>query len=75
MNFSQHSYNTRHMANFTIHKLLIVLVRKVRLWELRYLSGDKDVEPGLFVMTPNNLRTFRKTLCLFYSLEKRPRVI
>ena len=69
MNLAQHSYN-RHMAVFTICKLLTVLVRKVRLWKLRYLSGNKDVEPGLFVMTPNNLRTFRATRCLLFLVGK-----
>jgi hypothetical protein len=69
MNSTHHSY-TRHMANFTICKLLTVLVRRVRIWEFRYLSDDKDVEPGLFVMTPYNLRTFRTTQRLLFFIGK-----
>jgi hypothetical protein len=67
MNFARHSFNTQHMAIFTIYKLLTVLARKVRLWELRYLSGDKDVEPGLFVcyVFEQSMDVSKNTLFIF----------
>jgi len=70
-------YHPKHVEQLTnLNKLYsvascwIIISKKVRLWELRYLSGDKDEESDWFVTTPYNLRTFRTTGCLFFHVGK-----
>jgi hypothetical protein len=71
-------YQPKHVEQLTdLNKLYsvasrwIIISTKLRLWELRKLTGDNDVEPGLFVMTPYKSTDVSKNRLFISSRWKR----